>query len=74
MANMDSLVNCSKSELDLKLSEGKEALQNLYFQKTMQQLEDLSQIKKIRKEIAQIKTVINSLDLNKNNVVRDLNE
>ena len=74
MANMDSLVNCSKSELDLKLSEGKEALQNLYFQKTMQQLEDLSQIKKIRKEIAQIKTVINSLDLKENNVVRDLNE
>tara|TARA_B100001142_G_scaffold239576_1_gene238341 strand:- start:698 stop:922 length:225 start_codon:yes stop_codon:yes gene_type:complete len=74
MANMDSLVKCSKSELDLKLSEGKEALQNLYFQKTMQQLEDLSQIKKIRKEIAQIKTVINSLDLKKNNVVRDLNE
>jgi len=74
MANMDSLVKCSKSELDSKLSESKEALQNLYFQKTMQQLEDLSQIKKIRKEIAQIKTVINSLDLNKNNVVRDLNE
>jgi len=74
MANMDSLIKCSKSELDLKLSEGQEALQNLYFQKTMQQLEDLSQIKKIRKEIAQIKTVINSLDLNKNNVVRDSNE
>ena len=74
MANMDSLIKCSKSELDLKLLEGKEALQNLYFQKTMQQLEDLSQIKKIRKEIAQIKTVINSLDLKKNNVVRDLNE
>ena len=74
MANMDSLVKCSKSELDLKLSEGKEALQNLYFQKTMQQLEDLSQIKKIRKEIAQIKTVINSADLNNNNVVGDSNE
>ena len=74
MVNMDSLVKCSKSELDLKLSESKEALQNLYFQKTMQQLEDLSQIKKIRKEIAQIKTVINSLDLKENNVVRDLNE
>ena len=74
MANMDSLVKCSKSELDLKLLEGQEALQNLYFQKTMQQLEDLSQIKKIRKEIAQIKTVINSLSLNKDNMVRDLNE
>ena len=74
MSNMDSLVKYSKSELDLKLSESQEALQNLYFQKSMQQLEDLSQIKKIRREIAQIKTVINSLDLNKNNVVRDLNE
>ena len=55
---MDSLVKCSKSELDLKLSEGKEALQNLYFQKTMQQLEDLSQIKKVKKKIARIKTII----------------
>ena len=71
---MDSLVKYSKSELDLKLSESQEALQNLYFQKSMQQLEDLSQIKKIRREIAQIKTVINSLDLNKKNVVGDLNE
>ena len=71
---MDSFVKYSKSELDLKLSESQEALQNLYFQKSMQQLEDLSQIKKIRREIAQIKTVINSLDLNKKNVVEDLNE
>ena len=74
MSNMDSLVKHSKSELDLKLSESQEALQNLYFQKSMQQLEDLSQIKKIRREIAQIKTVINSLDLNKKNVVGDLDE
>ena len=74
MSNMDSFVKYSKSELDLKLSESQEALQNLYFQKSMQQLEDLSQIKKIRREIAQIKTVINSLDLNKKNVVEDLNE
>ena len=74
MANMDSLFKSSRSELHLRLSESQEALQNLYFQKSMQQLEDLSQIKKIRKEIAQIKTVINSLDLKKNNVVRDLNE
>jgi len=74
MANMDSLFKSSKSELDLRLLESQEALQNLYFQKSMQQLEDLSQIKKIRKEIAQIKTVINSVDLNNNNVVGDSNE
>ena len=74
MSNMDSLVKNSKSELELKLSDSQDALQNLYFQKSMQQLEDLSQIKKIRREIAQIKTVINSLDLNKKNVVGDLDE
>jgi len=74
MANMDSLFKSSRSELDLRLLENQEALQNLYFQKSMQQLEDLSQIKKIRKEIAQIKTVINSADLNNNNVVGDSNE
>ena len=64
----------SMSDLIIQLDENEQSLQNLRFQKSMQQLEDLSQIKKIRKEIAQIKTVINSLDLNKNNVVRDLNE
>jgi len=74
MANMDSLFKSSKSELDLRLLESQEALQNLYFQKSMQQLEDLSQIKKIRKEIAQIKTVINSVDLKNNNLVGDSNE
>jgi len=65
MSNMESLVKYSKSELDLKLSESQEALQNLYFQKSMQQLEDLSQIKKIRREIAQIKTVIREFELGK---------
>ena len=74
MANMDSLFKSSKSELDLRLLESQEALQNLYFQKSMQQLEDLSQIKKIRKEIAQIKTVMNSVDLKNNNLVGDSNE
>ena len=42
-----------------------DSLQNLVFQKTMQQLEDLSQIKKTRKKIARIKTLLNeSLLLN----------
>ena len=64
----------SMSDLIIQLDENEQSLQNLRFQKSMQQLEDLSQIKKTRREIAQIKTVINSLDLKKNNVVRDLNE
>ena len=48
----------SKSNLLIELEETQEALQNLRFQKSMQQLEDLSQIKKTKKKIARIKTVI----------------
>ena len=48
----------SKSDLLLQLDEAQEALQNLRFQKSMQQLEDLSQIKKMKKKIARTKTAI----------------
>tara|TARA_Y100001970_G_scaffold289096_1_gene418390 strand:- start:1769 stop:1957 length:189 start_codon:yes stop_codon:yes gene_type:complete len=47
-----------KSELLLQLVEAQEALQNLRFQKSMQQLEDLSQIQKMKKKIARLKTFI----------------
>ena len=46
------------SELKTQLVDCQDALQNLVFQKSMQQLEDLSQIKKTRKKIARIKTLI----------------
>lgn len=46
-------------ELNSSLIDSQESLQNLIFQKTMQQLEDLSQIKKTRKKIARIKTLLN---------------
>ena len=48
----------SKSDLLLQLDEAQEALQNLRFQKSMQQLEDLSQIQKTKKKIARLKTFI----------------
>ena len=48
----------SEPDLLLQLQESQEALQNLRFQKSMQQLEDLSQIKKMKKKVARIKTVI----------------
>ena len=40
-----------------------EAVQNLRFQKALQQLEDGTSISKIKKEIAQIKTVLNEFNL-----------
>ena len=52
-----------KSELLIQLQENEEALQNLRFQKSMQQLEDLSQIKKVKKKISRIKTNIHEKKL-----------
>ena len=53
----------NKLELESKLSDNKEALQNLRFQQALQQLEDGTAISKIKKEIAQIKTVLNEMRL-----------
>ncbi len=53
----------NKLELESKLTENKEALQNLRFQQALQQLEDGTMISKIKKEIAQIKTVLNEMRL-----------
>ncbi len=51
------------SELDVKLQENQEALQNLRFQKSLQQLENPLQIRHLKKEIAQLKTVIHEFKL-----------
>ena len=50
--------NGTINELRSELGDCQDALQNLVFQKSMQQLEDLSQIKKTRKKIARLKTLI----------------
>ena len=54
----NSIDYSSSSGLLVQLEEAQEALQNLRFQKSMQQLEDLSQIRKMKKKIARIKTAI----------------
>ena len=53
----------NKLELESKLTENMEALQNLRFQQALQQLEDGTMISKIKREIAQIKTVLNEIRL-----------
>ena len=50
-------------EIDTKLDENEEALQNLKFQKAMQQLEDPLKIKYLKKEIAQLKTLKREFDM-----------
>ena len=54
----DDKKNGQLNELKAELIDFQDALQNLVFQKSMQQLEDLSQIKKTRKKIARLKTLI----------------
>jgi|TARA_B110000438_G_C15440317_1_gene490120 ribosomal protein L29 len=66
MAEKQKLVSSLK-DLNSSLVDYQESLQNLIFQKTMQQLEDLSQIKKTRKKIARIKTLLNENLLSNNN-------
>ena len=53
----------NKLELESKLADNLEALQNLRFQQALQQLEDGTMISKTKKEIAQIKTVLNEMRL-----------
>ena len=59
------LSKLSKDELNTKLSDNKEALVNLRFQKALQQLDHPQQIRLIRKEIAQVKTAIREIELGK---------
>ena len=51
------------SELDVKLHEDVEALQNLRFQKSLQQLENPLKLRHLKKEIAQIKSVMHEFEL-----------
>jgi len=57
------LSKLSVEELKAKLKDNNDSLMNMRFQKALQQLEHPKQITRIRKEIAQIKTVLREFDL-----------
>tara|TARA_Y100000588_G_scaffold169424_1_gene183160 strand:- start:17 stop:265 length:249 start_codon:yes stop_codon:yes gene_type:complete len=59
----NELNDMTVSELEGKLKDNLESLQNFRFQKALQQLENPSQIRNVKKEIAQIKTVLKEYDL-----------
>ena len=60
---LTDLREMNQVELNVKLIENLDALQNLKFQQALQQLEDGTTISKTKKEIAQIKTVLNEYKL-----------
>ncbi len=53
----------TKAKMIKKLSETKESLVNLKFQKKLQQLENPNTLSSVKKEIAQIKTVLREMEL-----------
>ena len=58
-----ALEKLNKDELQIKLTDSQEALLNLRIQKALQQLEHPQRITSLKREIAQIKTVIREYDL-----------
>ena len=61
----------SKMELETKLNDDLDALQNLRFQKALQQIENPLQLRGLRREIAQVKTVLREIELK---IRRDISE
>ena len=57
------LTEMTVSELKTKLQDDFESLQNFRFQKALQQLENPVQIKHVKKEIAQVKTLLKEYEL-----------
>jgi large subunit ribosomal protein L29 len=60
---ISELNELQKTELEIKLEDNLDALQNLRFQKALQQLADPQQIRFLRREVAQIKTVLREYEL-----------
>ena len=57
------LKDLNLTDINEKLVENLESLQNFRFQLAMQQLEDFTVISKLKKEIAQLKTVRNEYQI-----------
>ena len=57
------LIKLSQDELQTKLRDDQEALVNLRFQKALQQIENPLQLRVLKREIAQVKTVLRELEL-----------
>tara|TARA_Y100001970_G_scaffold157073_1_gene192208 strand:- start:1088 stop:1297 length:210 start_codon:yes stop_codon:yes gene_type:complete len=66
----DDLKKLGKKQLESKLKDNQEALLNYRFQKVLQQLENPFQIRKTKKEIARIKTILREYELDIRKVVK----
>ncbi len=63
MASIVELRDESDEKLEEMLENAREEMFNLRFQQAAARLDDLSQIRRVRREIAQLETVLNQRDL-----------
>lgn len=63
MASIVELRETSEDELEEMLENAREELFNLRFQQASARLEDVSRLRKVRREIAQLETVLHMRDL-----------
>ncbi|HDT12433.1 MAG TPA: 50S ribosomal protein L29 [Candidatus Marinimicrobia bacterium] len=57
------LKELTREEAVIKLRDDEEALMNLRFQHALQQLDNPLKIKKVKKEIAQLKTILREYEM-----------
>ncbi len=70
----EELRGLSVDELETRLVDDQKKLEDLRFQKALQQLENPLQLRELRKEIAQIKTVLREHELTINETENNIDE
>jgi len=63
MLSKTELKELTREEAVIKLRDDEEALMNLRFQHALQQLDNPLKIKKVKKEIAQLKTILREYEM-----------
>lgn len=63
MLSKTELKELTRDEAVIKLRDNEEALMNLRFQHALQQLDNPLKIKKVKKEIAQLKTILREYEM-----------
>jgi large subunit ribosomal protein L29 len=63
MLSKTELKEVTREEAIIKLRDNQEALMNLRFQHALQQLDNPLKIKKVKKEIAQLKTILREYEM-----------
>jgi len=65
MLKKSELKELSREDAEIKLRDDRDALMNLRFQHALQQLDDPLKIRNVKREIAQLKTLIREIESGK---------